>query len=43
MKLESHLQIIVNAKTIQTRYCSEFIKMLDSLNLKDENTQDKML
>jgi hypothetical protein len=26
MKSESHLQIIVHAKTIQTRYCCEFIK-----------------
>ena len=38
MKSESHIQIIVHAKTIQTRYCCEFIKMLDSLNRKDENT-----
>jgi len=38
MKPESHLQIMVHAKTIQTRYCCEFIKMLDSLNRKDKNT-----
>jgi hypothetical protein len=38
MKSECHLQIIVHAKTIETRFCCEFIKMLDSLNRKDENT-----
>ena len=38
MKSESHLQIIVHAKTIQPRYSCQFIKMLDSLNRKDENT-----
>ena len=38
MKPENHLQIIVHAKTIQTLYCCEFIKMIDSLNWKDKNT-----
>jgi hypothetical protein len=38
MKSESHLQMSFHAKTIQIRYCCEFIKMLDSLNRKDENT-----
>ena len=37
MKPENHLQIIVHAKTIQTRVCCESIKMLDTLNRKDDN------
>jgi hypothetical protein len=29
--------IIRHAKTIKTRYCCGFLKMLDSLNRKDKN------
>ena len=30
--------IIVHAKTIKTRYCCEFVKILDSLKRKNKNT-----
>ena len=43
MKPESHCKIIVHAKKNQTRYCCEFIKMLDSLNRKDKSTHDNVL
>ena len=42
MKTESHWTIIRHAKTIKTRYCFGFVKMLDYLNRKDKNTLDNM-
>ena len=35
-------KIIVQAKTIKTRYCCEFVKILDSLKRRNKNTQDNM-
>ena len=42
MKTESFKKIIVNANTIKTRYCCEFVKLLDSLKRKNKNTSDNM-
>jgi hypothetical protein len=42
MKTESHWRIIRHAKTIKTRYCCGYVKMLDYLNRKDKNTLDNM-
>ena len=42
MKTESHRTIIRHAKTIKTRYCCGFVKILDSLNRKDKNPSDNV-
>ena len=34
--------IIAHAKTIKTRYCYEFVKILDSLKRKSKNTKYNM-